>query len=391
MKKGGLISFSDVSTSPARAGVASHGSRGSGEGTLASPVYSSGEATLFQISKRLQKKDGVTRYKALIDLVEELRGFGDAPDASVSIGFLPFYLHTFERMWVVNDRRIREELFKALYLLIENIGKADSKKQALAPYMKALIGPWWISLSDPCTEVANAAERAFSVAIPPKKVPSVLEFLSSSILARIYFVFDSAAPSSGSEDEKVEAEETYIRLHKSAGAALERLLNNLSFKGLLTIAKGVSVPPAGILNVPKVEINAKKHKGDASIISMSDLLSHKILSQKLKDPLLKTYTLDLLAGVLEIVHAKKRGGEDISRRTTKPETSTESEHEQGTEEALLSALEAGMDCKFMVASCFSIAVASMKRMLKERTTRKAKAGGAAVAERGGTLFKESNT
>ena len=145
--KGGFISFGDVAGSSSSKGRRSETSKGDDAemGSIASPAYS-GLPGLAAISKRLQKKDAVTRVKALLDLGEELRVHSEESDASATIGFLPFFLFCFERMWTENERKIREELFHCLYLAINNIGKADPRKQALTPYMTGLIGPWWIDL-----------------------------------------------------------------------------------------------------------------------------------------------------------------------------------------------------------------------------------------------------
>ena len=117
----GFISFGDVAGKTSNYKESALNERREREqlSSLSSPIYV-GIPSLAAISKRLQKKGAITRLKALLDLEDELRSCSEDSDASATIGFLPFFLFTFERMWMENDRKIREELFRCLNIIITN-------------------------------------------------------------------------------------------------------------------------------------------------------------------------------------------------------------------------------------------------------------------------------
>lgn len=93
---------------------------------------------------------------------------------------MPFFVTLFRRLALDNHRNIREELNLTL-----SDALALDNKQFTPAVMKALIGSWWMCISDPNGEVAAAASRAFHDAIPPKKREAVLLFLAPSILKHI--------------------------------------------------------------------------------------------------------------------------------------------------------------------------------------------------------------
>lgn len=73
----------------------------------ATPFYAGEDADLRVVCKRLGKKDGVTKHKALA----ELSGLVAANPGLVE-GLLPFWLYVYPRLAVLeDDRRIREALF----------------------------------------------------------------------------------------------------------------------------------------------------------------------------------------------------------------------------------------------------------------------------------------
>lgn len=141
---------------------------------LLSPVYQGDDVDLAVSSKRLLKKDSSTRLKAIKEIETKLSDEGTS--SSILSTFLPFFTYSYPRLTFDEDRKVREQLQKALMAIVV------LEKRSLQDYMKLLIGPWIVATADPCTEVAKAAIDTFEKAIPPKKRQSVIMLLSPYIL-----------------------------------------------------------------------------------------------------------------------------------------------------------------------------------------------------------------
>lgn len=73
----------------------------------ATPFYAGEDADLRVVCKRLGKKDGVTKHKALTELSAIV-----AASPGLVDGLLPYWLYVYPRMAVLeDDRRVREALF----------------------------------------------------------------------------------------------------------------------------------------------------------------------------------------------------------------------------------------------------------------------------------------
>lgn len=112
------------------------------------------------VSKKLLKKDSTTKLKAFNELIELL----NRKDKQSSIAeFVPYFVYIYIRLSMDNDRKLREFLNIALLSIIVNVemsgkeGKEGEGRKVFGPYMKALIGHWWVATADPCSEVARAA------------------------------------------------------------------------------------------------------------------------------------------------------------------------------------------------------------------------------------------
>ena len=178
---GGFISFSDVVAASNQATAdSSFSSKKSAHGVLA-PVYVGSDQDLSVVAKKLLKKDVVTKQKALIELSVIMSDRG----STVISEWLPYFVYVYFRLAMDNDWKVRELLYKNLQ------AHFSIDKQLFTPYMKQIIGPWWVATADPFSEVKDEAQRAFEIAIPFKKRDSVLLYLSSSILKTIRGNLDS--------------------------------------------------------------------------------------------------------------------------------------------------------------------------------------------------------
>jgi hypothetical protein len=179
---GGFISFSDVTAPDSaetssgavhQASSSSSSAASSSGGPLSSPLYTGSDGELAQACKRVVKKDATTKLKAMAEIAEIL---GSSRGGEVIGDFLPYFVYMMPRLALETTRKVREQLCVILD------GVIAINKQALGPFMKLLIGPWWMLSCDPCREVALAFSAAFATAIPPKKRPSVLAFLAPSLM-----------------------------------------------------------------------------------------------------------------------------------------------------------------------------------------------------------------
>jgi hypothetical protein len=153
---------------------------GSGPVYSGQPVYTGFDVDLTVISKKLLKKDGTTKIKAFNELIDLL----NLKEKQEYIAdFVPYFVYVYLRLYTDNDRKLRELLNLALLTIIIN-GDVGGKR-VLGPFMRALIGPWWITTADKCTEVSKTAVQAFNKAVPADKRTQRLVNLSPYILNHV--------------------------------------------------------------------------------------------------------------------------------------------------------------------------------------------------------------
>jgi hypothetical protein len=144
------------------------------------PVYTGFDVDLTVISKKLLKKDSTTKIKAFNELIDLLNV---SEKQEYIADFVPYFVYVYLRLYTDNDRKLRELLNLALLTIINN-GDSGGKR-VLGPFMRALIGPWWITTADKCTEVSKTAVQAFNKAIPADKRTQRLINLSPFILNHV--------------------------------------------------------------------------------------------------------------------------------------------------------------------------------------------------------------
>lgn len=183
---GAFISFGEVSSSSkiATSGNSTDGfnnesvPKSSGGGDV-QPVYTGFDTDFTVVSKKLLKKDSTTKLKAFNELIELIN---KSEKKSAIVDFVPYFVYVYLRISLDNDRKLRELLNIALLCIIKNTDKQEEGRKVLGPYMKALIGHWYLNSADSCNEVARAATKAFETAIPKEKRNQRLIALSPFIL-----------------------------------------------------------------------------------------------------------------------------------------------------------------------------------------------------------------
>ena len=196
------------------------------------PLYGGNDSELVILSKKLMKKDGVTKIKAIQDLVGVLNTKSEATLAE----FLVFFVYAFSKLYMEDHRVIREKLCSILLTVVR------VERRLLAPHMKTLIGPWWMLTGDPVGDVAVTSYESFCAAIPPKKRQLVLVYLSSSILTEavknIHLRPETLCDLSLTPID--EAEERLERVMVSTLASIEKFVTTLSAEQNLQLARGTA-------------------------------------------------------------------------------------------------------------------------------------------------------
>ena len=74
-------------------------------------------------------------------------------------------------------RAVREESAAVLGAIAAGVGRS------FAPYLKLLVGPWWMAQHDMQPEVARTAKAAFLRVFPGRKLQEALLFCQSQVLS----------------------------------------------------------------------------------------------------------------------------------------------------------------------------------------------------------------
>ncbi|XP_026292154.1 E3 ubiquitin-protein ligase listerin [Frankliniella occidentalis] len=131
----------------------------------------------FQVVlKKMNKKDGVTKLKALQEFAQ-LCGSSE-PDQVLAI--LPFWPRLYSLLALDVEHRVREASHVAHRSVVSKV------KRNIAPYLKQLAGPWFVAQCDTYAPAASAATLAFNEAFPPKKMSEAIAFCQEEILNFIY-------------------------------------------------------------------------------------------------------------------------------------------------------------------------------------------------------------
>ena len=217
-----FISFADVTSDVSHNHDTTAITTSSNKDVLLTPIYRGNDIELAVSCKHMMKKDMITKLKSLKEVMTLLQ---DRPH--VIHDFLPYFIHVFPRLYLDNDRKIREQLFTLLMTIV------ILDKQSLTLYMKHLIGYWYIGTADPCIEVSDMAISALEKAIPPKKREPVLLYLSTPLLKQIRYYLDQKPEtlSDMNVTTQDDALERYERIYISTTSCISRLVTFLSPEG----------------------------------------------------------------------------------------------------------------------------------------------------------------
>lgn len=178
------------------------------------------DADFRLVLRKLSKRDGVTRLKA----VQDFGSMCQERDAEEVKGVLPYWPRIYCKISVDHDRRIREATQQAFEQLVLKV------RRSLAPFLKSLMGHWILSQCDTYTPAASAACQAFQAAFSPTKQPEALSFCKDEILNVLQDILLKETADTLSDPQSVTEEERegkYVRMLTSSLLGVKRLLSLL--------------------------------------------------------------------------------------------------------------------------------------------------------------------
>lgn len=155
------------------------------------PLYSQIDSEFQIVIKKLYKRDSITKLKSLKEF-SELCNSKTSEDA---MAILPFWPRIYRRLFEDSDRRIREHGQYAMASLVAAVGKN------LAPYLKKIMGYWFLSQCDPYSPCASVAENSLATAFHGPKLISAYVHCREEILKLVYlYLFGAVPPANVSEE-----------------------------------------------------------------------------------------------------------------------------------------------------------------------------------------------
>ncbi|KAG8228078.1 hypothetical protein J437_LFUL000078 [Ladona fulva] len=133
-------------------------------------------AEFVLLMKKMYKKDSTTKLKALQEFVDLCK----RSDSSDVKSVLPQWPHIYSLLAGDIDHRVREASHQAHRQL------AVLAKKNIAPYLKVIVGPWFIGQYDTYAPAASAARSAFQEVFPPSKFIEAIIFCQEEIFNYIF-------------------------------------------------------------------------------------------------------------------------------------------------------------------------------------------------------------
>ncbi|KAL3316686.1 Ufm1-specific protease 2, partial [Cichlidogyrus casuarinus] len=180
---------------------------------------------LRAILKRFDKKDTVTKQKALNELIQcvEVDSPSSQTDEAV-LSALPYWPRIFSRMLDDEDKRVRELAIKAMSSMAERLSKK------LAPQIKQILPDWVLATTDSHYPVASLARESLQKTFPAAKSGEAFRFCSKELLdlldkkVEIYKRFSSRLTEKSKQEDRDSALNLLSFIIKYLNAIFDQLL-----------------------------------------------------------------------------------------------------------------------------------------------------------------------
>ncbi|KAL3617409.1 hypothetical protein CASFOL_037730 [Castilleja foliolosa] len=117
------------------------------------------DVEVSQHLKRLSRRDTTTKLKALTSLSRLIK----QKTSKEIIAIFPLWAFEYRKLLLDYNREVRRATHDTMACLVSAAGRD------LAPHLKFLIGPWWVSQFDSVYEASQAAKRSFQTAFPAQE------------------------------------------------------------------------------------------------------------------------------------------------------------------------------------------------------------------------------
>ncbi|GAB4824288.1 hypothetical protein Ancab_007175 [Ancistrocladus abbreviatus] len=177
------------------------------------------DSEMAQHLKRLARKDPTTKLKALSSLSMLLK----QKHGKDIVPMIPQWAFEYKRLLMDYNREVRRATHDTMTNLVTAVGRD------LAPHLKSLMGPWWVSQFDSVSEVSQLAKQSFQAAFPTQeKRIDALMFCTAEIFVyleeNLKLTPESMADIAAAPDELADMHERVI---SSSLLALATLLDVL--------------------------------------------------------------------------------------------------------------------------------------------------------------------
>ncbi|XP_050305694.1 E3 ubiquitin-protein ligase listerin [Anthonomus grandis grandis] len=182
------------------------------------------------VLKKVSKKDCTTKLKG----IQEFSDLVEKAEVSVVKTLLPVWPRFYSLLVIHPDNRIREAAQNAHNLIVLKV------KRDIAPFLKQLMAPWYISQYDNYPPAATAAAQAFNNTFSPTKFKEAIIFCHQEILNYIYDnLINQTAETVGSK--QLTTEEAEARYERIVISCLQGYTNYLKEVSEDKISESVSI------------------------------------------------------------------------------------------------------------------------------------------------------
>ncbi|XP_075215935.1 E3 ubiquitin-protein ligase listerin [Lycorma delicatula] len=135
-------------------------------------IYANINPNFHLVLKKMNKKDSVTKLKALNEFGQLC---SESEPAAVK-AVLPFWPRLYCVLASDTEHRVREAAHNAHRAVVSSVGRS------IAPYLKVIAGAWFTSQYDTYPPAASAASLSFQETFPPNKLTEAIIFCQEEIL-----------------------------------------------------------------------------------------------------------------------------------------------------------------------------------------------------------------
>ncbi|XP_057483183.1 E3 ubiquitin-protein ligase listerin-like isoform X2 [Actinidia eriantha] len=251
------------------------------------------DGEVVQHLKRLARKDPTTKIKALTSLSMILK----QKSSKEILPIIPQWAFEYKKLLSDYNREVRRATHDTMILLVAAVGRD------LAPHLKSLMGPWWVSQFDPASEVSQAAKRSFQAAFPAQE--KRLDALILCTTEVFMYLEENLNLTPQSMSDKATALDELEVMHQQVISS-----SLLALATLLDILVGSQYERPGLENIAAEQKKTSKARTTAISYAENLFPAHKYFLEFLKSqsPAIRTATYSVLRSFIKnIPHAFSEG------------------------------------------------------------------------------------